>query len=173
MRIGIDIDDTIAYTYEQVRDALLKEKNYVISDKDIYYNDPEVIGYYYKNSEIASSVLKPKEYAAEIINKLKDEGYMIYFLTSRRKDLYKITYKWLVDNGFKFDELYIECKKKDSVCEELKINYFIDDSLDHVNSVKNKNINSYLFTSNYNIKFDVDNRVNNWKEIYKLIKESE
>ncbi|HOO68049.1 MAG TPA: hypothetical protein PLC53_01620 [Bacilli bacterium] len=172
MRIGIDIDDTIAYTYEQVRDALLEE-DYVINDEDIYYHDPIVLNYYSKKSDEVSLILNSKEDAVKIINKLKEEGYEIYFLTSRSnkyfKDAYNTTYKWLTNNGFKFDKLIINCSKKDSICEELKINYFIDDSKNHVNDVRKKNIKSYLFTSYFNMRFDDENRVNNWKEIYELI----
>lgn len=174
MKIGIDIDDTIAKSYEQISEFLKEKENYTINDDDIYYHDPVVKEYYSRRSDEFSAILDTKDDAVEIINKLKEDGYEIYFITSRGekyyKDAYGVTYKWLVDKGFNFDKLYTECLTKDSICEELGINYFIDDSIKHINSVRNKNINTYLFTSYFNIRFDEKSRVNSWKEIYELLR---
>ena len=177
MKIGIDIDDTIAKSYEAMKVALLEESNYLISDDILYYHDPMALDYYSRNSDEMTLKLEVKEDAVEVINKLKDEGYEIYFITARNnkyyKDAYGSTYKWLIDKGFKFDKLIIDSKYKDIECEKLGITHFIDDSIDHVNSIISKNIKGYIFTSYYNRKFDLDNRVNNWKEVYELIKGSE
>jgi len=177
LKIGIDIDDTIAESYEAIKEALLEESNYLISDDILYYHDPIVLDYYSRKSDEMTLKLNVKEYAVEIINKLKDEGYEIYFITARNnhyyKDAYGITYRWLKEKGFKFDKLIIDSKYKDIECEKLGITHFIDDSIDHVNKIMSKNIKGYVFTSYYNIKFNIENRVSSWKEIYDLIKEGE
>lgn len=169
MKLGIDIDDTIANTYQQAKKTLLEEQNHIINDDDIYYNDPVVIEYYLKNSEKASSLIFPKDNAVEVINNLKKEGYEIYFLTSRRSDLYETTYNWLINCGFNFDKLYVDCAEKDEVCENLGIDCFIDDSIKHVKNVRKKGIKAYLFNSYFNSRFDEEGRVNNWIEIYSIL----
>lgn len=177
MKIGIDIDDTISNSYEAVKKVLLEESNYTINDDDIYYRDPVVLDYYSKSSDEISMIMDAKEDAVEVINKLKDEGYEIYFITSRNnnyfKDAYGVTHKWLTDKGFKFDGLIVGSSKKVLDCERLGITHFIDDSIDHVNEMIDKNIKGYIFTSHYNSRFNLEHRVNSWKEIYKIIKGSE
>lgn len=177
MKIGIDIDDTIAKSYEAMKEALMEESNYVISDDILYYHDPMALDYYSRNSDDMTLKLEVKEDAVEVINKLKDDGHEIYFITARNnkyyKDAYGSTYKWLTDKGFKFDGLIIDGKYKDIECEKLGITHFIDDSVDHVIKIINKNIKGYVFTSYYNKRFDLNNRVNSWKEVYELIKGSE
>ena len=101
MNIGIDIDDTISNTYEYLFpyaqqytiNELKKEiKNVNRNALDHMYTttfhnwnkeeEKEFFRKYYK--EILNKV-QPKEYAVEVINKLKKQGHKIYLITARFK----------------------------------------------------------------------------------------
>ncbi len=48
---------------------------------------------------------KPLQNAKEKVNALYDAGHTIIFWTARGWEQYKITAKWLQDNGFKYHQI--------------------------------------------------------------------
>lgn len=175
MRIAIDIDDTIADTYEPIKLLILNHKKYNMDDytDDIYYKHPYVYNMSKDEREKVASNLNVKDDVVSVINQLKKAGHAIYFITARNDDeftnAYDVTYRWLQGNNILFDKLITGAICKDKICEENKIDLFFDDSIDNVVKVENKGIKSYLYTSYYNEKFKFKSRVNNWKEIEELI----
>ena len=115
-----------------------------------------------------------KEDAKEVLNKLKEEGNEIIFITAREKDEYiepvLSTIKQLDLYGINYDKL-ICTKDKKNACIEEKIDIFIDDSMRNINSVKDVVEQVYLFTSPYNKNFYVSfKKVDNWLQVYELLK---
>lgn len=195
MNIGIDIDDTVSKTAEimigyanifniEVVKKEIKQNNLgaILDHKylDALYNwtkdeKKEFIEKYYKN--ILKEV-RVKEYASEILRKLKQEENQIYFITARitgikNTDTIKLTEEWLKKNDIPYDEIIFDAQDKLAVCKEKKIDVFIDDSLENCKMVQQENRISFLMDSimNRNIDDNTIKRVHNWKEVYENIKE--
>lgn len=185
MRIGIDVDDTICSTNETIlleADKYDKEvlggtgiKNRKAYDFTLMMGWPkEGKGRFFKDRlEYIMDKSPIKEGAAEVINKLYDEGNEIIFITYRKdkyiKDPYLLTKNYLDRHGIKYNKLIANSGDKGIVCYNNKIDLFIDDSVKHLDDVSLYGIKVLLFDSEYNrdnIKFD---RVKNWYQIYNLI----
>lgn len=194
MNIGIDIDDTISETFETL---LPYSQKYTIEDlkkelkiyiKDEYanhfyivymngWNEEEAKGFWDKYYEEILRKVNIKQFAAESINKLKQEGHKIYLITARwdmpNDDIQGITKKWLIENNIEYDELIINASDKLQLIKEKNIDVFIDDSFNNCKSIaENSNTKVYMMTSRVNGSFNHEKitRVYSWPEVYSLIK---
>ena len=186
MKIGIDIDDTIINTNDYIIKAAYKyDKKYLknkgfrnkntYSFKEMFYWDDDIYKKfikYYQNNNLYLYVPVKKD-AVKYINKLYDEGYYICFITYRQendsKDVYDKTYKYLVDNGFKFNKLITNSGLKGKVCVDEDINLFIDNSLNQIEDVNKRGIETIMFATKYNKDYK-GKKMSSWKEIYKEIR---
>lgn len=190
MNIGIDIDDTIVDTFKPMikyankfdievlgnsgsKDNLGNIENgrylEVLYDWDRktkfdYFNK------YYKNV-LEECALFPN--VIEVIQKLKQEGNGIYFISARVSgikdcDTQSITKKNLSDNNIPYDKLITDADDKLDYCLQHDIECFIDDSYTLCKKLQENGIKSYLMTTkmNKNINSKDIERVNDWNEIY-------
>ena len=194
MKIGIDIDDTTFFTaksmlkyadiFEQEisgkpvnRDnfGLIENRYYL---KALYGWDNETkfafFNKYYKNVLEECTMLP---YANKVIEKLKQDGNKIYFITARLMniagcDTEKITKSSLDKFNIPYDKLYLHISDKLSFCKEHKIDICIEDSYETCKELADSGIKSILMTTKMNEKIDEGNikRAKNWNEIYELIK---
>lgn len=193
MKIAIDIDDTIAHTTLNVlkyADKFMKEKglslkNHNISKKEdseylknIYDKEDnikiECFNKYYKN------ILEDSEMISDaniIINKLKEVGNEIFFVTARSSkfncDAKKLTEDFLNRYNINYDGLFIDEKEKVPKFLELGIDLCIDDSYDVCKNATEKGIKALLMTSPLNEDIAINNevtRVNSWAEIEREIR---
>lgn len=184
MKIGIDIDDTIAKTNEIiVEKALQYDKEFVkgkgFKDKNaysfmemFYWTVLDVDGFfkYLKKTKYYAEV-EPKENAAKVINKLREMGHKIVFIT-RRDNNFKtknLTKKWLKVHGFQYDKLLMNTKKKGEACTIEGINLFIDNDAKNVIDAKKYNVAVLLMKDAYNKDVEGIRTVENWKEVYYYI----
>lgn len=194
MNIGIDIDDTISYTFEDTYPAAKKfvenelgrkiinedfsstvDYNYIESVLQITQNEMEE--FWRKNLANLIINVKPKEDSIEIINKLKLEGNKIIIITARWNEDYcdakKLSEEWLKKYNIKYDKLYTGAESKKQIAIDEKLDVFIDDSIKNCEEVLKANIDSYLFASKINLKNPKSqnfNIVHTWKEVYEKIK---
>lgn len=193
MNIGIDIDDTISETFETL---LPYSQKYTIEDLNkeskidfradlsnhfyiVYMNnwtENEAINFWNKYYAEILKKVNIKTFAANVINKLKDQGHKIYLITARwdmpGDNIKEITEKWLEEKEVKYDELIINASDKTKLVEENKIDIFIDDSFNNCKSIaENTNSKVYMMTSrvNGNLNDDKVKRVFSWPEVYDLI----
>lgn len=193
MKIAIDIDDTIAHTTVNVlkyADKFMKEKglslkNHNVSKKEdreylkkLYDKEDsikiECFNKYYKN------ILEDSEMISDaniIINKLKEVGNEIFFVTARSSefncDAKKLTEDFLNRYNINYDGLFIDEKEKVPKFLELGIDLCIDDSYDVCKNATKKGIKALLMTSPLNEDTAINNevtRVNSWAEIEREIK---
>lgn len=194
MKIGIDIDDTTFFTaksmlkyadiFEQEisgkpanRDnfGLIENRYYL---KALYGWDNETkfafFNKYYKNVLEECTMLLD---ANKVIEKLKQDGNKIYFITARLMniagcDTEKITKSSLDKFNIPYDKLYLHISDKLSFCKEHKIDICIEDSYETCKELADSGIKSILMTTKMNEKIDEGNikRAKNWNEIYELIK---
>ena len=197
MNIGIDIDDTISETFETllpysqkytVEDLKRESKVELKADLSNHFyivymngwNEKEAIEFWEKYyAEILRS-LNIKKFAAEVINKLREDGHKIYFITARwdmKKDnVEEITKKWLKENNVEYDGLFLNANDKLTLAKENNIDIFIDDSFKNCKSIAdNTKAKVYMMTSrvNGNLNDDKIKRVFSWPEIYDLISREE
>ncbi len=180
MRIGIDIDDTITNTWQTLMPILSKRFNITFDKESLPYHHQlkELISIdeYYKITREYEDILKNvpiKENVSNIINKLKEEGNEIIFITARGKgynDPYTATKEYLEKNNILYDKLIINSWNKANICKEEKIDLFIDDSYKHCKEVSKLGIEVIMIKTNYNKNNQEFNLIEDWESIYKYIK---
>lgn len=187
MRVGIDIDDTIANTNELLIDLGLKfdkeykdgkgfknKNSYLFTDMFYWNNEDKdkFLEYFLLNDGFSN--IEPKYEAMEVIKKWHDDGIKIYIITYRHVrgnyDIEQITKEWLKKNNFVYDKLITNSGPKGKVCQENKINIMVDDSIDMCNDVKSKGIKVLLFNTNYNQYDKKLKRVYGWQEIDEIVR---
>lgn len=193
MIIGIDIDDTISNTIQQVMPRAEKfVKNILHKDLSVFDYSKAIDHNYIENvfelskeeaTEFWSNNLKDilenatiKEQAAEVINKLKAEGHKIILITSRWKEdnfnPEELSVKWLQENKVEYDKIYVEIDDKKQIALKENLDLFIDDSIRNCREISKVGIKCFLFSTEVNSKIEEAKKfevVETWNEIYKKI----
>lgn len=181
MRIGIDIDDTICETWEYIKPVFIKHfalDETKLENKTYSRALPCTVDEYYdfckKYIDKLMLDIPIKKDVSKYINKLKEEGNQIYFITARgNKDMntpYETTQEYLNKNNIKYDYIYVNSSDKNEVIKNNNIDILIDNSIKHcIEAVK---IGTRVIMMNHisNEKFNNYEKANNWEEIYNLIK---
>lgn len=191
MNIGIDIDDTIANTYDVLCNYA---QNYTINDmgkeiKDVNRNiithmyctnfhnwnkkeDKEFLDKYYEKTVLK---VQPKMYAVENIKRLKESGDKIYLITARflsdKFDVEKLTKDWLEKYGIPYDKLILNSQNKLIAAKENDIDIFVDDSIKNCTEMAHVGIKTYMMDTIINKNFENENieRVYSWPHLYQKI----
>ena len=196
MNIGIDIDDTIADTFEtgmKYAEIFTKEychRNYTNIDRrlgnikshrhwqEIFeWNAEEEQEFFKMYYEKITKEVNLKEEVLDVVGKLYPENEL-FFITARFEtkecNIEELTKKWLEENQVPYHQLYLG-RKKSEVCQENNIDIFIDDSYENCKSVQMVNTKAYLMDhiTNRNIEDKSIERVYGWKDLYKKLKEYE
>lgn len=183
--IGIDIDDTLNYSSDIIREYIIRYSNNYSNDNYLINNIDkimrgisfdEIINSFFRDycMEMASQ-MKIKENAKEVIDKLKEIGYKIYIITARSNNYYKnvdeFCNNYLKNNDIYFDKLITAQEHKLDVCKKENVFLMIDDSIDTCELLNENGINGLVFNSQINIEKNTTcDRVDNWNEIYDYVK---
>lgn len=155
--IWLDIDDTIAVTWPIMVACGMDfcEENRLNSYPDfsvdccedglyfadiLHLQDEHLSSFFAEKYPNYLSQLDPTYGAKEFLHKLKDLGYKINLISSRRDydgRVEQITRAWLSDNGLPYDTLVVSVKDKASYLINEK-GFFIDDSYGHCTAVNEK-----------------------------------
>ena len=113
------------------------------------------------------------EDASKYINKLKDKGHTIIFVTKRSSNFKSKWYtkRWLKSKGIKYDKIIFGSKNKAEAMVKENIDLLIDDDIKNVKKALDLGKKAYLMDSRYNQEYKKVERVTSWKEIYSKIKE--
>lgn len=190
MKIGIDIDDTTFLTVKSMlkygdifeeeisgvplnRDSfgMIKNRYYL---KALYGWDDETkfafFRKYYKNV-LEECTLLPN--ADKVIQKLKEEGNTIHFITARLMniegcDTEKITRASLEKFNIPYDYLDLHVSDKVKFFKENNIDLCIEDSYETCRQMLDNGIKAILMTTKMNEQIEDKDiiRVNTWDEIY-------
>lgn len=189
MIIGIDIDDTITKTTEQI-DIFAKEYTEKILKREFSINfdtydpmwargayawskeeDREFWNLYYV--KVVENV-EPKDNSIEVINELFKDNEII--IISARWDwdsglIQKKTTEWLNNHDVKYHKLFMGHIDKRKICNENNINLFIDDSLKTCEEIESIGIKTLLMESRRTKEMDTGNisKVKDWLEIREKI----
>lgn len=178
MRIGLDIDDTICYTnrvlmkYADIynkehgnRKLLKRDTN---NFSEVYgWDDDEVYTFFRTYYLDALKEIEPKEDVKEVLEKLREEGHKIIFITVRNDkecggegEAHRITTEWLNKYEIPYDELNLDIHDKKAFCKEHNIDVFMDDSIKTVSAVKELGIKTFIAMNNFNLDFKDDKIIN-------------
>lgn len=192
MKIGIDIDDTIADTYELImnyaqeytieflkREPIIKHE----SCGNHYYaqylhgwkqgEDIEFLNLYYKN--IIEKV-RPRTLSVNYLEKLKQEKNEIILITARwetdKFDVIELTKKWVKENNIPCDKLIINAENKLVAAKQEKLDIFIDDSFKNCKMVSDSGIRTYIMDTGVNRDLEDEKieRVYSWPHLYMKLK---
>lgn len=192
MRIGIDIDGVLVdiekfqleqgskYFFEKYHKKIYNPKGY--ETYQMFNVDLKKDQEFWKKV-IFDYIKEPaRNFAAEVIQKLKKEGNEIYIITARSSDVSYIDMtveemreavkKWLKDYKIVYDYLIFSPEDKLSICLENKIDVMIEDSPKNIVQISEK-IPVICYHAIYNDHCKAKNitRCYTWYDIYQTIKE--
>ena len=181
MNIGIDIDDTITYTYEtllpivsvkygmSIQKLFAQKPSYNMLHKTLPNYDQFIIDNFSKMARMAPL----RDDVVSVLTKLKDKGYNIIFITARNfeeyNDPYKLSYDYLTRHGVPFDKLVVNAKNKAKECILQGIDIFIDDNAKNCKAVQKKGITTIQMCTDFTDVSKGLERLNSWNDIYNRI----
>jgi len=180
VRIGIDIDDTICCSIENMLPYICKfyNLNYEVEKAkclsyDAYHGLPNYREFANLTYESVMPNARLKEKANYYINLLSELGHEIIFITARSDfviyKIYKLSKEYLEKYNIHYDKLVVGAREKGKVCIEESIDIFIDDNLRNCHNVEESNIKVWLFHNNFNKDDKHFDRVNDWEDVYNRI----
>ncbi len=174
MRIGLDIDDTICntnevlmkyahkYNQEHGNKPLLKKETNNFGEV-FGWDDNEVYTFFRTYYLDALKEIVPKKNVKEVLNKLKEEGHELIFITVRNDkecggvgEANRITTKWFKEYNIPYNEINYNIHNKATFCKENNIDIFMDDSIKTVKLVNNEGIKTFIAINNFNKDFNDD-----------------
>ena len=192
MRIGIDIDGVLTDLERFVIDygtKFCKENNIPIKvelghydeNKILNLTEEQTIKFWNEYIIYYATKYNPREFASEIINKLKEEGHEIYIITARNDygvpkeyigKMKEIVPNWLKDNDISYDKIIYTEGSKLPYCVGNYIELMIEDSPVNIKDISSK-IPVLCFNCKYNENLEGENikRVYTWHHVYSKIKE--
>lgn len=193
MKIGIDIDDTTFLTVKSMlkyADIFEEEISGVPTNRDSFglitnryylkvlygWNDETKFAFFkkYYKDVLEECTMLPD--ANKVIQKLKEEGNTIHFITARLMNIEecnteKITRESLANFDIPYDSLDLHVSDKVTFFKENNIELCIEDSYETCRQLTDNGIKSILMTTKMNQQIDAGEitRANNWNEIYREI----
>lgn len=176
MKIGIDIDDVIVDTSNEMEKYIIeydKSGNISAHLEEIMRGEIstlEIKKFLEDNVLEIMKNAKVKKNAQKVIHKLLDKGNEIFIITSRGEEKFKgsekVTLEYLKNNKVEYTKIVFNSFDKAKICKENNIDLMIDDSIKLCLECEKENIKSILFTSKVNqLKDTKTERVENWLEL--------
>lgn len=190
MKIGIDIDGVLTDFEKWQLDFgskfFIKYNKEIVNpegyDSDIIFNvTKELDSLFWHNYLYEYAKKEPaRKFAAEVIDKLKEEGYEIYIITARyltsRNDeigneMRNIVIHWLKENNINYDKIIFSPEDKLNTCIDNNISIMIEDKVENINNIS-KIIPVVCFDASYNKVCSGKNifRAYTWYDVYYQIK---
>lgn len=190
MKIGIDIDGVLNSQYDFCIHYGSKFCNelgmqYKLENLNVF----DTTDMFLWNNEIAHKFwnkyrkklvldLPAKPFAAEVIEKLKNENNEIYIITARKNNdewfptelhgkIEEITQGWLNSNNIVYDKIYFDITNKGTFCKNDNIDIMIDDEPRNIQNLIG-NTNVIIFDTPYNRKKEFNHilRAYSWYDLY-------
>ncbi|PIU68413.1 hypothetical protein COS81_04075 [candidate division WWE3 bacterium CG06_land_8_20_14_3_00_42_16] len=123
---------------------------------------------------------KPIPYSLETLSRLRQAGHKIFFVSCRQTAIKHHTLDWLKKYGFweiasgvlHRDEWKLHLDFKREITQKLKLDFFIDDSLDHARYIASSTTTVFLLKKPWNQNDALPHfvRVKNWPAILNYFK---
>ena len=176
MKLGFDVDEVVA----DIMTPALKVVNEIngtsyhrfdIRDFNlecIGIND--TIGFFHKYAKDIFDMAEPVEGAQDYLNKLKDDGHELHFITARNyPDVDYEIRRWFQQNEVPFDSIRTKSEHKGEACIENEISVYFDDYDVNVERAIECRVPAYLVDRPWNQRAWIP-RVMNWRGIYEVVK---
>lgn len=200
MRIGVDIDGVLNYRQEFMLAYGAKfcfEKGLPGIQDVQSHSVRQMLGvtkeerdeFWRKYAKYQMWVWPAQCFAAEVIQKLREEGHEIFIVTGRNNDDLRtdgmpegmswedVTIDWLARNGIEYDQIEFHRGRpaphdKGTYCAEQGVEVMIEDLPEYLETLAGKT-RLFVYDQPYNRKVDLPNmqRVYSWYDIYSKIKE--
>ncbi len=189
MKIGIDLDgvvidsETTFRTYEEIFDIDTVKGNNLINREEpkfqARYNwteeqKQEFIEKYFLTVSKESNLMSG---FVGVYNLLKKQGHEFVVITARGgfvKEMKDDAIRLLEENKIIFDKYYWKIDDKLEVCKNENIDIMIDDDWRIIKKLADNNIKTLYFRDTDLVKLEENKNikeVNNWGDIYRIIKE--
>ena len=191
MRIGIDIDGVLTNIERFIVDYGTKfciENNLPIEIETGCYDETEAFHWteeqtlkFWNEYLVYYATKYPaRDFASEVIHKLKEEGHEIYIVTARNEygmpneyygKMRELVDLWLKDNDICYDKIIYTEGSKLPYCVGNYVELLIEDSPEQIKNVAEK-LPVFCFDNQYNKSVDGKNitRVFSWYDVYNKIK---
>ena len=191
MKIGIDVDgvvidsETTFRTYEEIFDVDNLKGNHLVNREEpkfqARYNwtkeqEKEFIEKYFlivsKESNLMSGFLR-------VYHLLKEQGHEFVVITARGgfiKEMKDDAIRLLEENNIYFDKYYWTIDDKVEICKKENVDIMIDDDWKIIKKLSDNHIKTLYFRDTNLVKLQENEyikEVNNWGDIYRIIKSSE
>lgn len=196
MKIGIDIDGVLNSQYDfcitygtkfcrELGNYKLENLNALNTTEMFLWDDSIAHQFWNKYRKDLVITLPAKEFAAEVIKRLKSEDNDIYIITARKNkdewfplnlkdDVENVTKKWLNDNDIIYDKIFFAIDNKGFFCKENNIDIMIEDDPKNIRTlVENTKVMVFDYPYNRDDEFKDLTRVYSWLDIYNKIKSME
>lgn len=188
MRIGIDIDDTLADTSAYIMPILIEFDKIHVKGRGIVnprlkhhaafdWSEEDLFLFRDDYTDCLAINVPIIKDAAKYVKLIKELGNEIIIITARSEthfsDPYSLSKEWLDKNEIPFDELLVSSAKKGEVCTKARIDLFIDDSFGQASYVaENLKIPVLMPVDDYNRNKECEaiTKVYSWEEIYNIVK---
>ena len=184
MKIGIDIDGVLTdlsrfyldygskFVFENTMYKIVNPNGYGI-EEILNLEKGGFRDFWLKYDDYYTKKTYTREFAAEVIQKLKEDGNEIHLITARnpkKEQDESWTTDWLKENDIYYDKLTFTNEKLE-YCKENNIDLMIEDTVKNIVSIS-KVIPVICFDTRYNQNCEGDNitRCYSWYDIYSKIK---
>ncbi|SHF18769.1 5' nucleotidase, NT5C type [Desulforamulus putei] len=183
MKIGIDLDGTIADNLELLVETLNCHCGKTLKGDEIYqYNlckvydisEDEFIALMDKKEEeiIQKSPVIP--FARENIHRLVKDGWQVHIITARNPRYSAVTEKWLREHDIPYSGLHLlNSHHKVDICRELQVEFMIEDNVHNAYWLADGGIRVILYEAPHNRLWPWQGvRCNSWNDIYSSIQKT-
>lgn len=192
MRIGVDIDGVLTnieefeldygskYFYEnKILSQVIKNIDFTKTNLNI---DDAISNEFWANGIYDYINIPPRNFASEVIKKLKEKGNTIYIITNRTSNLSycditpvkmkEIVINWLQKNLIYYDKLIFSNGDKTKFIIDNKIDIMIEDNPKNIKAIS-KIIPVFCYNSRSNIECKGKNIIRgySWYDIYNKLEE--
>ncbi len=190
MRIGIDIDGVLTDIERFIVDYGTKfciennlpieiEAGYYDEAKAFHWTEEQTLKFWNEYIVFYATKYPIRDFASEVIHKLKEEGHEIYIVTARNEygmpDEYygkmrELVDTWLKENNIYYDKIIYTEGSKLPYCVGNYVELLIEDSPKQVQNVAEK-LPVFCFDNQYNKEISGKNitRVYSWYDVYDKI----
>lgn len=191
MRIGIDIDGVLTNIERFIVDYGTKfciennlpmeiETGYYDESKAFHWTEDQTLKFWNEYLVYYATKYPARDFASEVVHKLKEEGHEIYIVTARNEygltDEYygkmrELVDAWLKDNDICYDKIVYTEGSKLPYCVGNYVELLIEDNPEQVKNVAEK-LPVFCFDNQYNKNVEGKNitRVFSWYDVYDKIK---
>lgn len=184
MRIGIDIDGVLTdiskfyldygakFAFENNIEPIIADPNEYEIEEILDLEKGAHKEFWEKYDEFYTKKIYTREFASEVIDKLKNEGNEIHIITARNpkeEQSENWTSDWLEENNIYYDKLVFTDKKVE-YCKENNLDLVIEDSVKNVLEIS-RVIPVICLDNRYNKECEGNNitRCYSWYDIYSKI----